>query len=540
MEYILKGEFLLGFIGLNKNQDGGILKKGEGDVIMPRKISLFFGAGAELSYGLPSGGKFALDIFRMDSNPDKQNFREIRDNLNKTSFYATTWLPESFWTKNIQSFGKPHYEALVKGSLENKGYKILQYLDNFDENVGRIIERMRSSAIDINEKFAEVTGVEVGQVIYSHNIRLSNLMGDHNGLFGSHYFSAFIKVLETEGMEHSFKMNMQKIVKSILELLIGSCGENLIRCLNEGIFERNIDTIDVFDDIGGIFSLDYKRVGISGLEYIIDAEEVTLDHTTNSKTVIIEFGKMILEDIFSQALDYQELIDNNWRYVYSPKTDWAKFCRIIIFLNTAKRYIQSIADEHRERCLSGPGYYHDVAALRGVFDIKSVGTTNYNTFIQDVIGTEVHFLNGCINDMYDPYLNQIVSSQDNTHITVPFLFTQSGIKPLTSITMSKRYVNLYDEFSQSDIICVIGYGFNSDDGHINGIFRSLIEEEGKEIVILHHSRHLIQNIESVKREYQKKLRLNSIQGINIMVVDDDRRILSDQYWFEKLIETYDL
>ena len=28
------------------------------------KLSFLFGAGAEISYGLPSGGKFALDIFR--------------------------------------------------------------------------------------------------------------------------------------------------------------------------------------------------------------------------------------------------------------------------------------------------------------------------------------------------------------------------------------------------------------------------------------------------------------------------------------------
>ena len=26
------------------------------------KIGLFFGAGAELGYGLPSGGKFAIDL----------------------------------------------------------------------------------------------------------------------------------------------------------------------------------------------------------------------------------------------------------------------------------------------------------------------------------------------------------------------------------------------------------------------------------------------------------------------------------------------
>ena len=30
------------------------------------KYGFLFGAGAEIGYGLPSGGKFALDIFRYD------------------------------------------------------------------------------------------------------------------------------------------------------------------------------------------------------------------------------------------------------------------------------------------------------------------------------------------------------------------------------------------------------------------------------------------------------------------------------------------
>ena len=40
------------------------------------KVGLFFGADAEISYGLPSGGKFAIDLFRQDPTPYKKKFRE--------------------------------------------------------------------------------------------------------------------------------------------------------------------------------------------------------------------------------------------------------------------------------------------------------------------------------------------------------------------------------------------------------------------------------------------------------------------------------
>ena len=92
------------------------------------KISLFFGAGAEIGYGLPSGGKFALDIFKIDTAEDKKKFRSDRDKINKKSTYTKNWLPIDFEKKPISSFGRTQYEALVKSSLEYKRFEIINYL----------------------------------------------------------------------------------------------------------------------------------------------------------------------------------------------------------------------------------------------------------------------------------------------------------------------------------------------------------------------------------------------------------------------------
>lgn len=37
-----------------------------------QKLGFLFGAGAEICYGLPTGGKFALDIFRQDVSISKK------------------------------------------------------------------------------------------------------------------------------------------------------------------------------------------------------------------------------------------------------------------------------------------------------------------------------------------------------------------------------------------------------------------------------------------------------------------------------------
>lgn len=115
------------------------------------------------------------------------------------------------------------------------------------------------------------------------------------------------------------------------------------------------------------------------------------------------------------------------------------------------------------------GYYHDLKYAK----IKNtVATTNYNPFIKTVLDYDVIFLNGGVEEYYDPYLNTIGSlnelNEKENHFIVPLIFTQSGTKPMTSIEMIK-YVNLYEEFKKSDAICSIGFGFNNDDEHINGI-----------------------------------------------------------------------
>lgn len=60
------------------------------------KVGFLFGAGAEASYGLPSGGKFALDIFRQDASSSKEEFKVMRSEIDATSNYVYQWLPEDY------------------------------------------------------------------------------------------------------------------------------------------------------------------------------------------------------------------------------------------------------------------------------------------------------------------------------------------------------------------------------------------------------------------------------------------------------------
>lgn len=501
-----------------------------------KSIALFFGAGAECSYGLPSGGKFALDIFRMNTSKDKEELKKQIHDIDLQSRYAK-WLPDDVKNKKLTAFTKGQYDSLVKGSLENKRNQILEYLKNFDDNVGSIVLDLNSKDIYIDELLEDLLDESLGEYTYGKEIKLNHIFEDgFNELFSSEYFSAFLRLMQLEEISYKLRSTLKNIIRAILELLIGSLGEELTHRLNDGIFEVSPDSIDLFDDLGSIFTLDYRNTGMKGLELLIESENNDITSLSEKEDKIIKFGFLILEDIYSRALDYQTLIDMNWRYIYNPQTDWGKFSKIVIFLHTVRRYIYNIAEESRNKIAKGNGYYHDVLQFKDEYKINSIGTTNYNTFIEEVIDEDVTYLNGCVNDYYDPYLNKIVSldyNKDRKHIVVPFLFTQSGIKPLTSVKMSERYVELFNNFKKADIICVCGFGFNSDDGHINGMFRELIEDYNKNITIVHLCDNY--NEKRVKSYYQDKLRLNNRDNIKIIPVNRNREdIIRKQTWYESL------
>lgn len=496
---------------------------------MHKKIGLFFGAGAEIAYGLPSGGRFALDIFRMDSSQDKKEFKELLEKVDRRTPYAAKWLPDDYSTRSVSTFGKAQYEQLIISSLENKRQQIINFLNDFDKNTEKVKKCFIDQSVDIDTKIEELTDKKVGDVIFSQDVKLNDALGGSITLFESKYFSAILQVLESKGrISEPWVGDLKNIVRSFIELLIGAVGEDFLHRINDSIFEKKPDSIDIFDDFCGYFKFDYKR--ISGLDYVLDGRVQEITSTMSAGQAITEFSRRILEEIFVVALDYQTLIDSYYRYLFTPKTDWAKFCKIAIFLMTVRRYITQNLEESKKKITDGDGYYQDIAKISKSAKVKAIGTTNYNTFINDVSGFSATFLNGSVDDYYDPYRNKIVSkkyAEKSGHICIPFLFTQSGIKPLTSVSMSRRYVSLFDEFSSCDVIGVIGFGFNSDDGHINGLFRELIEDENKKVVIFHYPA-------STDGHYQEKLRLSSSTNLTVEKVNTERKV-GDTLWTDKLL-----
>lgn len=497
---------------------------------MQKKVGFFFGAGAEIGYGLPSGGKFALEIFKGSKEEDREKFRSQLSKIDLQSQIATQWLPANFQSKRINVFGKGNFEEIISSSLEHRRADTLSYLEKFDDNVSKILTSWDISEQQLHDSYAAFMGEAIGDKLYSQEILLNKKLAEQVNLFDSQYFSAFLKVLEKTPDNM-----MKRIVTAFLELLIGALGQNLVSQLNDELFEKAPNSVNVFDDLSGIFHLNYASIGQTGMEIVIEESREAVNADSEILLIFRELGKTILEQIYSQTLDYQSLIDSHFRYLYNPKSQWAKFTKISVFLYTVQRYILEYTKIDTEKIQNGPGFYHDLLELKQRVTITSIGTTNYNNFIADVFdrndteAVSVHHLNGNILDYYDPYKNRIVSKEDvddSKQILVPFIFTQSGVKPLTSVTMSQRYVELYEQYKASDCICIIGYNFNGDDGHINGMFRSLIEEDNKEVHIFHYAEENI-SLTTLQRMYKDKLRIDSVYNLKIHLINSKREVNED-------------
>lgn len=158
------------------------------------------------------------------------------------------------------------------------------------------------------------------------------------------------------------------------------------------------------------FRLEFDRAGSTALDLLLNEKR---QFNTSDKATLIDLflcyqSKNVREYIFSCVLDYQKLIDDHFRYLFSQKQNGQKFTKNGYFLEIAHDYILKQIPEN----LGSEGYYHDInELLKQGHTINVVGTSNYNNLFQSVSNElsypkmKVYHLNGSTKDFYNPYKN---------------------------------------------------------------------------------------------------------------------------------------
>lgn len=492
-----------------------------------KKIGFLFGAGAEISYGMPTGGKFALDIFRHSNVNAKNKLRDMIKKVNKSSDYATYGLPDGFSNKNINAFTKRIYSGIIKDTIRNNRAKIIHMINNFDELAEAAAKECFNDMNDDSaiETIDKETKKEIGEnVNVKQLLKYNSLFDEGDKLFESEYFSKFLRYYQKsdEFLNEDEKVLLGKLISTIFQLQIGALSSDVSSRVEDSVFEKDDLNLDLFDDLGGALNVNYENAGSEGLTILSEV------HLKDEMHSIVKLAYHIVENIYASVLDYKSLIDENWHYLYSPQHDWAKFTKIIVFLYTVQEYI---LEQSTKLDITRPGYYTDLKKEmdKGKISPVIIGTTNYSSFIQKILfsnqsssNTDIKFLNGGVEIYYDPYMNTMLKENENleNHIIVPLMFTQSGTKPMTSIDMLVNYSDFYQKMKLADAICSIGFGFNPDDEHINGIIRTLVERDDKTLVIVSVED---ENERILKKKYARRLRISNIENIKIIKVNANNR-----------------
>lgn len=495
---------------------------------MREKVAFLFGAGAEVPYGIPNGGEFALEIFRLIGEEDKTSLKNEIKKVNLTSHQAA-WFPKDYTNNRIHVFGKTSFDSIISSTLEMKRSIVIDTLLKFDDVANKV--KKEFSYIDIDNILTRL-GCAPGSVQYGSLFVLNKQLSsaDSSSFFGSNYFSVLAQLIKDKKFTDDRYEDASKLARSFIEILVGAFGKNLVHSLNNKLFDSAPDGLPFLDNIGGIFNVDYRRVGLDALIFILSKQPFSkrkgkINSDFSDQQIAIEFYLRIAECIYSNFADYQSLVDSHYRYLYQPAKEWAKFCKIATFLFAVHRYVKNQCQD----ISTTDGYYEDIASFDRI-EIMAIGTTNYTNLVKRTKEENIFFLNGSLDLYYDPYRNEIGSEDDNK-FQVPFLFTQSGIKPMTSITMSRKYIDFYDKCKNADRIIVLGYGFNSDDGHINTLIRSLVDSEpGKKIDVIAYKES---NTASRKTQIENNIRCDSRKSIRVYSLDAERKI-DGQRWLDAL------
>ena len=374
-----------------------------------------------------------------------------------------------------------------------------------------------------------------------------------------------------------------------------SFGDDVKKKLKRGFFSsKNAKVQELLDEVSPIFKMDTANASSHIFDFIRKKQPALV----KGMDVVDRFSILIFNlsyRLCTKAIDYQMLVDSVFKYIMTPKTDWTKFTKMMLFLQAA--YDAITESNHLltiDKLKVAESYYKDIIQKlqkdSSIFKIMGLGSANYNDYYGQLVKGlnegmsdyelkerfgSISRLNGGVGEFYNPYKNSLViipndeleaeamdraednaknDNQDempsnnrfifNNQLITPFFFTQSGTKPMTSIDISCRYADLYRNYQKADAIVVIGFNFNSDDSHINTIFRDLVENKGKRLISLSiDSDHAVDTQEEA---LCKKLRIDdneAMERVKVLVIDKVTRFVQNEkgqskLWLDYIIERY--
>lgn len=168
--------------------------------------------------------------------------------------------------------------------------------------------------------------------------------------------------------------------------------------------------------------------------------------------------------------------------------------------------------EKAEKQRNKDSYYKIIADMQA--EKPKVITANYTPLCASICGLDdnsIAYLHGSFKWFEMPKeLNVLDVSDGQTNprgIYFPFIFLQSGVKPIVHPIQIKEYAKAMDFLDDSYRLIVVGYKANHDDNHLNSLLRDYLmkgkriqyidyDNVGKDIIL--KRLHIFENMENLE------------------------------------------
>ena len=450
------------------------------------KAAFLFGAGVEVDYGFPLGGELAVKLLSSDEI-DKNAKDMVAQMLGLNSI------------SNKKYFSRTDLKKLEKSMINNRQEEIKNYFAGFNTRIQNIF-----SEYEIDEK----KSISIDNI--SFNMEIFNSKSDSNN-----------KIRDIENFFY--------------QIIFGVFGTSWLKN-NQKEFFKNMKISDPFSE--DLFSLNFNTISIFNSDTQKLLKEINGLTRKNENKSEEEKFLQLFKDLFEIAIDYQDLMQNMYSALLdSSEYKEKEFIKIALILFKLRELIKECYDK---RNLSAESYYLDLKKDK-LLSEAVIATTNYTNLISEVTGKTVYFLNGNIDNAFIISDSEIKNFDDidkrKKHI--PYIFTQTTLKPLFCVDMMEPFVQFSQEINKDDcrILCVIGYAGNKDDVIVNSIIRKFLKK-GKKVLYFAYSADL-KNKELKDYIEKEQKRITDLYGesenLKVVPIDGKRMIWSGHesiFWLD--------
>lgn len=250
-----------------------------------------------------------------------------------------------------------------------------------------------------------------------------------------------------------------------------------------------------------------------------------------------------IQNIINQHTSYMGILDESFHTLINPRVLGPRiFWSVVECYTRAYAYLmgqmcydnrENITVENYSWLLNYPKKAYDkmwgFAKSKSNYDsyyniIKNreirVVTMNYTTLCEGISGlcddkvAHVHGKFGWFESAKKLQVFDIEKEELPEEILFPYIFIQSGVKPVVDEKQLYEYAKMLNFFHESQVLLIVGYRINYDDNHINSLIRSFMKE-GKKLVFFDYDGQL--GIDNVL----KRLRLEKCDCLEYVKIEKD-------------------